>query len=911
MKTRHLGIAACLGVCLLASATAVADERLSSRFEGLLLFERSDFRANPTAARVFDDTLLNQFEKAVEEAEAYLYDFRGVLAYYNSERLEEGGNAPVAADGHEANERFLKLFSSTLPLLAFAYRTPGPDRGANPYYRNPDVARLYAYVLEYCYSRGLTESAWTPDHSGTASRRALRRGLVRSSGDFSDVSLHLGGFMQSLFLMRESLAELGLLDRYRGVARNLTINNGTLYGAFFDHAREEAGITYPRPLPEQRHYHLNADGMRLFADYFIPYFLLIEDAQERRDMEGVLRRVVAANLAIRPGVQGTIKPDGTGFHHGAAYVGAYAPFAFESFARLLYLFAETDLHDARNVEAVKLALRTFRVMVQKYTVSSALRGRLIEGNGDGAATAVTRAMALLAHPDGADDREMRARFNEFFDPDYFFSRSRADKYHEGRRGVPIRGLGIYRIVDDVLSAGDAADAPSGVEIKPYAAAAFFRRDDWLVTAKGFSRYFWDYEGPLENRQNSFGQNWSYGLLQVFSAGDPVSETGSGHDLLNGWDWYHVPGTTASHHAIVERSYQDVVAARRRAGIGWDDPQRNYNGKTFVGGVTLGDHGFFVQDLQAVPFTMPTDLSARKSYFFVGDRVLAMGTHIRGGTPGDATHTTLFQTRVRNGTLNGSIDGEYGGRDNNVEVRVAAGTQATLMDSAGNGYYLDDSTADLRFERRRQRSLTPGYEPSSGRYVQAFLDHGIKPDGDSYRYVVIPSDPDGAKAGSLAANPSAYFRVIDDDRMHLVHFPGFQITAYAFYETVETGPNLLVGSVNLPAAVITRSQGETVQLAVSVPDLGWQSEDAELYRGLAYGSRHYATQVAKRHMLRVVLRGRWELAEADPDISARVEADVTVLEIPCSDGLSRRMTLQPIGWSAVARDAGPPVSISDG
>ena len=894
MKTQHMGIAACLGVCFLASMTAMADERLSSRFEELLLFERSDFRASRTAARVFDETLLNQFEKAVEEAEAYPYNFRGVFAYYNVGRQEEGGTAEETAGEHEANDRFLKLFSSTLPLLAFAYRTPGPGRGDNPYYQNRDVARLYAYVLEYCYSRGLTESAWTPDHAGTASRRAERRGLVRSSGDFSGVSLHLGGFMQSIFLMREPLAELGLLDRYRRVARNLTINNGTLYGAFFGHARDEAGIGYPQPLPEQRHYHLNADGVRLFADYFIPYFLLIEDAQERRDMEDVLRRVIAANIAIRPGVQGTIKPDGTGFHHGTAYVGAYAPFTFESFARLLYLLAETDLYDSGNVEAVKLALRSFRVMVQKYTVSSALRGRLIEGDGDGVATAVTRAMALLAHPDGVDDQEMRARFNEFFDPEYFFSRTRAEHYHEGRRGVPVRGLGIYRIVDDVLSAEDAASAPSGVAIKPYAAAAFFRRDDWLVTAKGFSRYLWDYEGPLEKRQNSFGQNWSYGLLQVFSAGDPVSETGSGHDLLNGWDWYHVPGTTASHYAIEERSYQGVVEARRRAGIGWDDPQRNYNGKTFVGGVTLGDHGFFVQDLEAVPFTVPTDLSARKSNFFVGDMVLAMGTHIRGGTPGDATHTTLFQTRVRNGTQNGSIDGEYGGRDNNVEVRVAAGSQATLIDSAGNSYLLYDSTADLLFERRRQRSLTPGYERTAGRYVQAFLDHGIKPDGDSYRYVVIPSDPDGAKVEALAANPSAYFRVIDDDRMHLVHFPEIQITAYAFYETLETGPERLVSSVNLPAAVITRNQGEKVHLAASVPDLGWQSDDAELHRGLAYGSRHYATQAARRHLLRVVLRGRWELAEADPDISAQVAVDETVLEIPCSDGLSRRMTLQPIG-----------------
>ena len=907
MMKQHLGVSLCLSACLLASVTAIADERLASRYEALLLFERSDFRASPTAARVFDDTLLNQFEQAVEEAEAYPYDFRGVPAYYNVEHLEGSGTAAETAGEHQANDRFLRLFSSTLPLLAYAYRTPGPGRGDNPYYRNRDVARLYAFVLQYCYSRGLTEAAWTPDHAGTRSRGAERRGLVRSSGDFSGVSLHLGGFIQSIFLMRESLAELGLLDRFRRVARNLTINNGTMYGAFFGHARGEAGIAYPQPLPKQRHYHLNADGMRLFVDYFIPYLLLIEDAQERRDMEEVLRNAITANIAVRPGVQGTIKPDGTGFHHGAAYVGAYAPFTFESFARLLYLLAETDFHDSRNVEAVKLALRSFRVMVQKYTVSSALRGRLIDGDGDDAAAAVTRAMALLAHPDGVADQEMRARFNEFFDPDYFFSGTRARAYHEGRRGVPISGLGIYRIVDDVLSEEAAADVPWGVEIKPYAAAAFFRRDGWLVTAKGFSRYLWDYEGPLEKRQNSFGQNWSYGLLQVFSAGDPVSESGSGHDLRNGWDWYHVPGTTASHYAIEERSYRGVVEARRRAGIRRDDPQRNYNSKTFVGGVTLGDHGFFIQDLEAVPFTARTDLGARKSYFFVGDKLLALGTHIRGGTAGDATHTTLFQTRVRNGTRRGSIDGEHGDRDGDVETRVAAGSQARLTDSAGNSYLLLDSTADLRFTRRRQHSLTPGYEPTAGRYVQAYLDHGIQPDGDSYRYVVIPSDPDGAKLEALAADPSTYLRVIESDRMHLVHFPEWQVTAYAFYEIVETGPDRLVRSVNLPAAIITRGRDGQLHLAASVPDLGWQSDDAELHRGLAYGSRHYATQAARRHLLRVVLRGRWQLAEADPDISARAEAGETVLEIPCSDGLSRELTLRPMGWRAVPRDAGPAVS----
>ena len=893
-----LAIALWVGGCLHAPAAALADERLAARYEELLILERSDYRASRAAPAVFEGILLERFEDAVVGAQAYPYEWRGVPAYYTADSPRSSVAAAETAGAREANDRFLELLSSTLPMLAYAYRTPGPERGDNPYYRHRTVAQLFAFVLEYAYSRGLTETAWTPDHAGTASRRAERAGLVRASGDFSGVSQRLGGLVQSIFLMREPLAERGLLEKYRRVVRNLTVNNGTMYGAFFLHAREEAGIDYPQPLPEDRHYYLNADGVRLFADYFIPYFLLIENVQERRDMEAILRNVIAANMAICPGVQGTIKPDGTGFHHGTAYVGAYAPFTFESFARLLYLFAGTDLYDTQNVDAVRLALESFRTMVQKYTVSSALRGRLLVGNndtdGDDAATAVIRAMALMAHPDGLGDPPMRARFNEFFDPDYFFASQRLSGFHQGQRGMQISGLGIYRLVADVLAPDAAAETPSGVSIKPYAAAAFFRRGDWLVTAKGFSRYFWDYEGPLEKRQNGFGQNWSYGLLQVFSAGDPVSAAGSGHDLGNGWDWYHVPGTTASHYPIAQRSYAGVVEARRRAGIRRDDPQRNYNSKTYVGGVTLGEHGFFVQDLEAVPFTAPTDLSARKSYFFVGDRVLALGTHIRGGTANDATHTTLFQTRVRNGTQHGSIDGVHGDSDGNVDTRVAAGSQATLTDSAGNSYFLHHSTADLHFRRGRQRSLTPGYEPTASRYVRAYIDHGIRPEGDSYQYVVIPADPGGQKAAALAQEPSAYFRVIDDDRMHLVHFPEWGITAHAFYETVETMPDTLVRSVNLPAAVITRHMEEEVHLAASVPDLGWESDDAELYRGLSYGSREYATQTAATHRLQVVLRGRWEVVRADPDVGLRIEAGETLLEIPSRDGLSRQLVLRPTG-----------------
>ena len=587
---------------------------MTRKYEDLLLLRASDYDTVDLADSTLQESLAAEFRRAVHHAGSFPYARRDEPAYFVSS--PDAGEDPTDRQpaGGESNGEFHRLLNETLLALAYAYHTPGSEGQTNPYYRSSEVLQMYLGALDYSYSRGLDEHAWLPDHAGTASAKAIEQGLVRSSGDFSRVSLRLGGFIQSVFLMRGSLANAGLLAKYRAVVRNLVVNHGVMYPAFFPIARKDAGIGYPNPLPIKRHYHLNADGIRLFADYFWPYYLLAEDASERGAMSAILYHVIDTNLARKPGVQGTIKPDGTGFHHATAYVGAYSPFAIEAFAQLLYLAKGTMLNRAENVEAVKLALEAYRVMVQKYSASAALRGRLIRGSSEGVSKAVSKAMAFLAHPDGLDDIEMKARFLEFFDESYFFSEERRRAYHEGARGLAIRGLGVYRLVSYLKGLGIApSEAPSGAWIKPYAAAAFFRRGEWLVTAKGFSQYFWDYEGPLNGRQNSFGQNWAYGSLAVFSAGSPVSERGSGYALFNGWDWYHVPGTTASHYPIEERTEQALRASRRQQGIKQRTTHRNYNTRTFVGGVSLGDHGFFVQDLEAVPFTAPTDLSGRKSY----------------------------------------------------------------------------------------------------------------------------------------------------------------------------------------------------------------------------------------------------------------------------------------------------------
>ena len=63
-------------------------------------------------------------------------------------------------------------------------------------------------------------------------------------------------------------------------------------------------------------------------------------------------------------------------------------------------------------------------------------------------------------------------------------------------------------------------------------------------------------------------------------------------------------------------------------------------------------------------------------------------------------------------------------------------------------------------------MTEDYDASEGTYAKAYLNHGIKPDGDSYQYVVIPADTGTVKLEELATDPAAYYQVLDSSSMHL-------------------------------------------------------------------------------------------------------------------------------------------------
>lgn len=165
--------------------------------------------------------------------------------------------------------------------------------------------------------------------------------------------------------------------------------------------------------------------------------------------------------------------------------------------------------------------------------------------------------------------------------------------------------------------------------------------------------------------------------------------------------------------------------------------------------------------------------------------------------------------------------------------------------------------------------------------------------DSYEYIVFPSEANDLEQSRIAREPSRFYRILDTRSLHLVHFPQQALTAYAFYERVETPGDQLVKSSSHRATILARSENGAIHLAASVPDIGWKSDvEALRQRGLSYASGSYNRKIAPVHRLKLVLRGKWRLSQSAASARARIEQSETHIELDCQDGLGTIVRLHP-------------------
>ena len=658
--------------------------------------------------------------------------------------------------------------------------------------------------------------------------------------------LRISAYVNGVYVAREFLKKAGRLSRELDTLR-YQLGIGQLY-------RTAEG-------PGE-----NADTLRTEMMFRLLYILMLDDSPEKVREMRFFQRWANAALDIAPGYADTLKPDGTVFHHQAAYASAYGNDAVLMSSLAFWLLNDTPFALSRNVGSnLKNALMTMRFMAGKYDFPFGVNGRypftgVIQSQ-------TCAAMAYLA--DAMNDNELGAAFARLWDveaePIRHWFPSCGNMV--GARMFWCDSPGSLSWLLDQSARWSAEADPQGHRSYPFAAMNFHRRNQWVASVRGWSQYIWDYEhGVGGDTENFFARYNSYGTVQIFSKGAPVGRDASGCREA-GWDWLRPPGAT-----VIRVPMEDLRSSKV--------PMRQYTRETFVGGVALeGENG-----LWAMRFTDPCynkTFKFDKSVFFVDGTIVCLGSGISNADQVHSTETVLYQVAI----------------DSRPDTFPLAANQKTtwLLDPVGNGYYFPQPQV-LETRTWRQDSMdNTGSKKTEGDYSVAWINHGLAPKDSGYCYAIRP-DTSKEQMNSYAANPD--FEVVRRDaEAHIVRFPRHHITGYALFAATRKLEGDVIEGIDTPCLVMTRRHGDKVVVAIADPDLRLKKE------GTQYGADQLrlSKDQGETRVLKVYFKDGWTLMKKTEGVR---QLDAHTVEVATKEGASYEITMVP---DAVPADSQAPNS----
>ncbi len=552
-----------------------------------------------------------------------------------------------------------------------------------------------------------------------------------------------------------------------------------------------------------------------------------------------------------------LKVDGCTYHHGGHYF-HYAFAAIPGLASTVRQLSDTPWRlSAEAHDRVRRAMLAQRIFCNQRDVPLSLSGRMpfVEYS----MRVLPQGLDALAHsgtPDGtqAVDPEVAAAYLRLVPA--------------AAKGEPYRTLGIR-----------PEPEPNGCFVMPYGALLSHRRDTWLASVHGQSKYVWGTE--RQSRVNCFGLFQGLGHLEIMAGGNPVSAQASGRER-SGWDWRRFEGTTVPQLPL------------QALDEGWTSP---YSPETFVGGLShQGRQGLFAMIVNQ-PLPGGKTLTGRKSWLFSDERILCLGSDISCDETQYPTQTTLCQKRLPRNDKGEFLPTSLDGTDLTAfpwESTLADAGAHWFLDVQQTGYYVPaGQTAAIVRAHQRSREYQD-LEDTEGDFLTAWLDHGKAPGAASYEYMLLVRAT-GEAMQRLVAQPP--YRVMQRDlAAHIVWDNAGRRWSCALFVPQEVaalsvGPDALqVKAVDRPCLLMTEAIRDG-QLAVSVAD-----PDLNLHEG-----------VSQPRPLRVTLRGAWRLVEAQGTVCAwplpearesvhllSTTKTETVVEITCRHGASYdvRLTRNP-------------------
>lgn len=538
-----------------------------------------------------------------------------------------------------------------------------------------------------------------------------------------------------------------------------------------------------------------------------------------------------------PGSLDGLRPDGTAWRHEGNYPGYSFP-AFKNAAQLVYMLHGTPYEVSKEGRA---ALK--KAMVSAWIYSNPATSMGLAGRHPFNSSSVKlfqdsfRWLALTGDPKTGDkvDNELAAIYLQVSGT----PESQSEALF-GRRIAP-------------------ATLPQGNWTFNGGAFGIHRFNDKMVTLKAYNSNVWSSE--IYYADNRYGRYQSHGAIQVLPYGNQ-KELGF---VQEGWDWNRNPGTTTIHLPLTELDSPNPHTLMLRGS------------QPFSGHSSLaGKYGMFAFKFDAP--SMPkfdSSFTARKTALETGNRLVLLGSNISNSTEKYATETTLFQHAITDKAADIWVNGE--------QITVLPYQRDLkegdwLIDGHGNGYLL---ATGAKGEVRRQYQVSANdktRKPTEGNFSVAWIDHGVKPQGAEYEYLmVLEATPEGMKqlAADYRAGNKPYQVLRKDNVAHIVRDNATGTIGYTAFSAVSPDDDL-VKSIAQPAIIMTQKQQDgSLKISGVTPDLNMTRTSA-------------ATPVA----ISVTLKGQWQTTDKNPLVSVKRLENTTDLTFTSDFGIPQEVTLAP-------------------
>lgn len=574
-------------------------------------------------------------------------------------------------------------------------------------------------------------------------------------GSNSHMGYAIREFAESVFFMRDALKASGEMDRIQKMLA-WYINLG---GVINTKPSEIVGV--------------NMDLLNTLSSGMLTTILSIDNPHTKASMLYKYTDYFNKSFESSVGLTGGFKPDGSGYHHRMHYPGYGNP-ALVGFGTVLYSLTKTTFALSQNAhELMRKHLLMSRIAANKNHIMLLTSGR---------------------HPNGS---------TKLFDGSfkYFALAGTPDQSQSFDLEVANAYLRLFPTEDPATvalfkSLGASAEAhPNGTWTMNRASLQLHRQKDWLVGARGFSRYLVGTEIYLND--NRYGRYFGYGQFQYMK----TDMTNSGF-VMEGFNWNHFPATTAIH-----LPFEELNALAKGT-------EMLVQAESFSGGNTLDNTGLFAMKLKENKKYDGSHI-ARKSIFFLDNRLVFLGSGVNN-TNQRETHTTVFQNYLGNKKSKAPVT------NNNLIV---------LNDSVNNTYYVPvtDNT-NLVYRAGMQNSFhEKTMKPTANNFETAYINHGAGPVDQSYRYYMLVQGTDQEKA-SFVQDPQFEIRQ-QDNVAHVVYDNKNKTSHYALFETKNIDDPYVYGSSH-PSTIIIKEADTGLKISYVNPDLafyaGFPEEDVKIY-----------------------------------------------------------------------------------